>query len=363
MLALCRLTIPFSLALPDGHAQPINYLGELVSISFERGVGKRVYSFGDDERATWLDEAEGRHFYRMVYKAPTGEDVVGRVIACRDDMDRFVEGFVDTVPFTAVAVAFEVDGEPLVEDDERIPTIKAKALEIVRYFLNAYRTVAADPDVYIPAENDSPIVDVYAAEQYELNHEGAEGSFKRFSRQVSWRLPEENGVLKGELGPDDRQRLRTRLEGGQDVPVHLLTMIDARHQSQASGEHRLAIVLAATAFELFVQVALTEECEARGIDSLPTGVNGAEAPAGDLIQRGRIRDDLLGRFGTLLTGTNLKGGPEYQAWYQRAYRPRNEFVHQGRLDATAPQAQEAFEATIAYMNLIARRLADSRPGV
>src|SRR5690606_34330820 len=111
--------------------------------------------------------------------------------------------------------------------------------------------------------------------------------------------------------------------------------------------YKLAVIVAETSFEAFVQFRIDLECRIRAISSL-TDKRGTTRTIEDALMRGDLKRDLLGDYAFQLCGKDVKSISEYQRWNEDTYKLRNEIIHRGRMDVTEEQAKQAVSSAVAY---------------
>ena len=320
----------------------------------------RVWSDKADRRVILRDPAartSKQHRHNLQTRLQDG--LVIRTVHLNYEDDLFLEEVIDTVGFTRMDVIFECPGDIPSTDSAILTEIRSKAMEVAHQFLRAYRVVSEQVDVRLPTENDSPAVLVFLATKYALTREEVTAEFKGVQNSFQWLPPYLTGAAKGFLTVEKLDMLITLLDRGLVPRLDLELLLEAKEQSFVHGNHRLAIVIAQSGFEAFVQARLILECTVRGIVTL-TPKGGKESDVETAIAKGGLRDALLGEYMTFLAGRSLKDGSEYNGWLKNAYEPRNQIVHRGRVNITEPEAKNAFESVVKYCDYINRMLNESR---
>lgn len=347
-LIQAKLAFPFRLSIAEA-AFPVVHDGKRYSIRCISGNAKRTFEYGlltppgQSGNWEWLSACFNKD----------GKSIPNREICFTGDIDHFLAKHNDHVGYAFLDVLFEVQPPNPRGDDARLSAIMEEAVQVAQHFVDVYREVTQEPDVFHPKIEDSPGIELFVSSEYLWDREGAEGSFNRISRRIRWESEQASGLVKEPLSEATIQALGKKLLSGYTPPLHIELLLDGKEYSVVNKNHRLAIVVIQTAFETFVQARLLQECKNRRLLSLPVGRNQpAERAPEEAIQAGGLKEDLLGTYFRTLTGANVRETPEYHSWHRATYDPRNQIVHGGRRDATEAEAREAFESTVALMNLI-----------
>lgn len=269
---------------------------------------------------------------------------------------------IEHVGYTFLDVTFEIPKPSPVGDKDRLGRIADEGIRVAQHFVDVYREVSNESDVFHPTIEDSPGIEIFLAENYTFTEDGVDAAFRRVSRQIRWELEHVTGRTKDELSIEKVIQLEQKLREDYDPPVHIELLLDAKDSSIIDRNHRMAIVTVETAFEAFVQQRLLAECEIRGISSLVgRGRNTTEKDYREAIESGNIKADLLGTYCSFLCGKSVRAGSEYQRWYDDTYNPRNDIIHRGKRTTSEDDAEKAFVAVVNYMNFLERELVRSRP--
>lgn len=325
----------------------------------------RVWSDKADRRLVFRDPKDRiPEQYREVLQArrvskEKSDELILRTVHINAEDDLIIEEVIDTVGFTRMDVIFECAGDPPSSDSPIFEEIKTKAIGVAQLFLRGYRVASGEVDVKIPGEAASPIVQTLVATDYTVTKEEVVAIFKVVRGDFHWLPASLTGATKTLLSKSQVHELGVQLDEGSVPRLYDELLLEAKELSFVSGNHRLALVIAQTGFETYVQARLIDECRYRKIATL-TSKNGNVSDLETAITKGDLRDDLLGTYMTFLVGRSVKDGTEYQEWYKDAYVPRKQIIHQGRANITEPEAKKAFEAIVKYCDYIDRMLTESR---
>lgn len=350
-----KFAFPFRLAMPES-AFLLRREAKSYSVRSKSGYATRTFEYGapahSDSEWEWL---------RAVFA--TGEEgTPNREIAFTNDPDHYLAKVTDYVGFTFIDVMFEVPAPNPKDDESRLKGIADEAFQVARQFVDVYRELTNEPDVFHPSMEDSPGLEIFVAEEYEMSEDGVEGQFARISRTIRWNLEYVSGATKATLANDRLAVLGDRLSSGYELPLHMQLLLDAKDYSILHGHHRLAVVAVGSAFEVFLQRRLLVECQIRELDHLPVSRrDNATRPVVEALEGASLKAHLLDLHCRHLCGRSVKDHEAYRAWDARAYGPRNEVIHQGRREVTEAEVRAAFEATVTYMNHLDAELASSRP--
>lgn len=285
--------------------------------------------------------------------------MINRTVLINMDDDLFLEEVIDTVGFTRMDVTFECSGDIPPSGSPIFVEIREKAIRIVQQFLRAYRTVSEQVDVKVPSEMDSPLIEISVSKNYTFTREEVDAEFEKVQHSFQWLPPVQRSTSKGPLSPKQLEGLFLLLDHGIEAELFRELLLEARELSFIHGNHRLALVIAQTGMETYIQWRLIHECNQRGIASLKPK-RGIELDVEKAIARGDLRRDLLGVYMTFLPGRSAKDCAEHQEWHKNAYEPRIQIVHRGRVNVTESDARKAFESVVKYCVYTDRMLNESR---
>lgn len=353
-LAQVRYLFQFRLGMPDSAFW-------VKTTSDEKGAFIRVWS-GKADRQLVLREQKDRkpehrrEWLRSVIK-PQG--VISRLVCINNDDDLFLEEVVDSVGFTRMDVTFECQGGIPRNDSHEQDKILKYAMSLAQRFVRTYRLIANQVDVRIPNEADSPIIEVRAGDDYSFSTDEIDAKLAIISRRFQWPLPKLSGAVKESLSEEKIALLRDVLRQGDEPATFQQLLLEAKELSVVHGDHRISVIISQSAFEVYVQSRLAEECKVRGMTELISS-RGERKDVEAAIIDGDLRKELLGQYARDLAGHSVKECKEHNFWYKNAYKPRNEIVHRGRRDFTEDHARAAFESVMTYseyldMTLIAGR--------
>lgn len=204
--------------------------------------------------------------------------------------------------------------------------------------------------------DDAPAIDVWVADKYKFDASGSDVTFRLHNRRWSWADASKTSPFKQGMSEENFKRLVGLLHSGENVRLYDRLLLDSKEQSFVRGEHDLAIVIAETAFEAFLQSSLISWCAANGPTTLKIGKGKGEKdlPYQEAIESAQVRDNL--DYVQTLTNKNVKGGAEHNNWLKYAYQARNKIIHRGIRGATHDDAGKAFTSVIAFRQLIDRTL-------
>ena len=359
-LVQVRFAFPFRVAVP-GDVYWLVYDGKGYYVKASDLVGIREHLLGTDRSAV----TEGRKsvWYRTIANiGPRKQET--RKVQYVEDPDAFVAVVQDFIGFTFLTVTFETQDLP---DTEAVQdALYDEAIAVAGRFVNTYREVSNDLDLFYPTLEDSFGAEIWIGKDgYVFSEvEGLDCEVRFHTRKLRWLPPHLTGLAKEPLSPERSQILIQRLREDTPVPLPVELLLDAKQYSALHRNHRMAVVACSSSFEAFLQDRLRSECRVRGIETLwvGTGLKARQHAVSTLVEDGSLTRDLLGTLGGALVPEGIKGVHEYQQWRKRCYTLRNEIVHEGRREVSEDQSQEAFEATVAYMNRVSTLLASSRSG-
>ena len=352
-LTQVRYIFPFGLSLPE----------TLFRVKDEDSMASvRVWS-GAADRSLVLRPPQDRqpeHRREKLHSKNDQDGVINRTVLINMDDDLFLEEVIDTVGFTRMDVTFECSGEVPPAGSPILVGIREKAIGIAKHFLRAYRTVSEQVDVKVPSEMDSPLIEISVSTNYTFTRKEVDATFTKVQHSFQWLPPFQRSVSKGLLSREKLDGLILLLDHGIAPELFRELLLEAKELSFINGNHRLALVIAQTGFETYIQWRLIQECKHRKIPTL-TPTRGKESDVETAIAEGDLRKVLLGEYLTLLARRSAKDCSEHREWYENAYVPRTQIVHRGRVNITETEAKNAFESVVKYCAYIDRLLIESRP--
>jgi len=357
-LAQVRFVFPFRLPLAASEFI-FNFEGARAAIVVHSRLALRHTVFVDP-RLRLANAQRKKH----IFCNPADQTQHVRTLVFVQHQTPLIEEMTDTVAVTQIDVSFERPGD-CPPDNERpseqlLDEVRASGLKRVRYFVRAYRNRTDEPDVFVPALPDSPVVEVSFSRQYSfddafLKFQTASTHTTLFAESV-----ERTGIGKPIADEAACLTLARQLRAATPITMVHELMIDASQLSTLHSNFRLSIVLSQTALEVFLQRRLEEECTQRGIAELE-GTSGRRRPVAEALSRGSLESDLLGRYAQQLAGRSVKDCGQYQDWYRYAYMPRKEIIHKGGLvDASEEDGKRAWQSVMAYTAVLDRLLIAGR---
>ncbi len=207
---------------------------------------------------------------------------------------------------------------------------------------------------------------VSVAEEYTFDGFRLEGTFRSYKQTVAWHEVNERNLTGQPISQSELSELGRLLGSGQPVELHHRLLLDAKEQAFVHHQPDLAVVLIGTAFDVFLQHKIVEAADALGYTDLPLDPKKAKksqpvqrAPVTEAVARGGVQERLL-RYVEMLTKKTLLGTRIHNDWFDRAFNVRNRVIHKGFRALQQADAQQAFEATNAYMRFIETSLSEAR---
>ena len=232
-----------------------------------------------------------------------------------------------------------------------------EALNFVGYFASAYRLVSGHVDVFAPTEFDTPVARIELARNYSFTDTRLNGEFTLVARQ--FRLPADarSGVGKARLSEAQLGELTRRLRTGERPHISDELFMEVKELREMHRDFRLALVVAGTGFETWLQWRVLEEFRLRGITHHPPGA--ADALANVLPEKNvmPIFQDYIAH----LVGRDVRTEPVYTQWHTDAYLPRNAVVHRGRMNVTDADVVRAMVAIRTLCMFVDTELTRTRP--
>ena len=270
---------------------------------------------------------------------------------------RFLQEVEEDIGSSFVTVSFEQEGDcPAALDAIAMGRLIEEALEWVGYFASIYRAVSWQVDVFAPAPFDVPAAHILGARNYIFGDVTLRGDFTPIALPLLVPANPRHGVGKPRLTEAERQRLMRALRTGQKLHVSEALRLEAWELWKMHHDCRLALVIANTAIETWLQTRVLEEYSRRSYTHHP---GDADALV-DVIPERNVTP-LFQRYVAYLVGRDLTQELVYRQWRTDAYMPRNEVVHHGRMSVTDAEVGAAMEAIKALIELVERELTNARP--
>lgn len=352
-MILCTFSWPIlvHLAVPQQEGFFFSVEGRNVYVDCQTLPGAKLFSYTGEEYG-WLTK-EYELVSRYVNAVSKGnEKAPVRQIHRKKEESLFTGGTVDPVKYTRIFVTFEVEGTEVLDDEARFDELKDWVERVVQHFVDLYRMVTQENDVTRPRLTDAPVIDVMVADRYEFSANAFGGDFRPYKWVQSWAERTNTAHFKDTMTPDGARLLLELLQCGFSPLVSDKLLLDAKEQSFVRNEHNMAVVIAETGFETFLQMLLINWCSANGKTTLKVGRGKGEKelPYQEAIESASVSTNL--DFVEEFSGQKIKGGVQYGNWYKYAYQARNGIIHLGARGTSADDAGKAFNAVVTFMEFI-----------
>lgn len=171
---------------------------------------------------------------------------------------------------------------------------------------------------------------------FRLVHEYADGTHRMFHRSIG-----SGGMAFNTADQAEAEReVRRRLMLGQ-IPATSAELELSAKRHLAGGHHRLAVIDAASLFEVWVKEQLRARMEAEGLEKGEIEAKFVDGNGRFLGVRTLVKDVLPSYTKGRFTDT-----AEYRDWDQHTREARNEVIHRGRANVTAEEAHRALQGAI-----------------
>jgi hypothetical protein len=363
MLVLARIILPFTLRLIEKVSIELDFEGERVLIYTSLSDGTIIHSY-QSEDMSWIGK-KGDNVYEVEHIKLDESIIKSRKIIFSDNEEKLdiLEGNIDFTRFTSLNIVIPSKGEFLKADDIEFADIKIRISQILVFFLNSYRIYTKEVDVYVPTRSAMPSISYYTMDNYQYKDGSFNGKLNFLARVINFPEHHEVGLLKNTFKKEEQEDFARVLSSSDPAPAYYQLLGEAKYHELIREDYKLAIILAATAFEVYIQTRLIQECEHRNIKKIYLNKNSQIISKGyeEVINNGNIREDLLGLICKQLTSSNaVKGSREFQQWYDYAYEVRNKIIHRGKYTATKDEAKAAIDAVLALANYVDKSLLTTR---
>jgi len=346
---------PFQLTLPAG-GYPISHEGRRAMLDVESS--SRCW------RTTVVVPAADRppDARRNTYEVRAG--VRGLEIPVRkaivSSARKFLEEVEEDVGFAFLTVSFEKEGdcpEATALDANALVLLIDEALDFVRCFASVYRLVSWQTDVFLPTQPDSPAVRIEIARNYTFSDGSLTGEFTTVSQNLRMPADPRSGSGKPPLSEAQITDLDHRLRTGKKLHISEELRLEAWELGAMHRNFRLALVVANTAFETWLQWRVLKEFRLRSVTHYPP--NEPDALVNVIPQENVM--PLFKVYIAYLAGRDVRTEAVYAQWRTDAYLPRNEVVHRGRMNVTDAESRNALQAIAALSAFLEAELTKTRP--
>jgi hypothetical protein len=355
MRVLARVLVPMKFGLDLNSPISFTIDGEKIFILGEIYEGIKVHSYlGKD--LDWVNNSKkGRESRMMKTKLETGESIPTRTVIMNSGSEDYLEGTVDLLISTIFDIYFEFPDNDFAHDETTQNKVNEKAIHILRFFINTYRSLTMEADIHNPSALDLPVFELaYSKNHYTSEKDILGGEYIFLGRTLNWFSPLATGYFKKNIPGDVFKEFQLNLNSNEQVPIHLQLLADAREHAIIRKDYKVSIILSATATEVYLQNRLITECIIRKVTTLTTGRGKGKSSKNfiDAVLNGNIREDLIGDICKELTTKNIKESNFYTDWYNSSYDLRNQIIHQGKIINTEEEAKRAFISVINLINHI-----------
>jgi len=362
MRVLVRVLVPMKFGLDLENPISFKLNGEKIFLLGATYEGINVHSYLGNN-LDWIDKQKGKISYQIREKLKTGESLTTRTVVMNVGSEDYLAGTIDLLVSTIFDIYFEFANNEFTLREKSHEKIREKAIFILRFFINTYRSLTSEADVHNPINLDLPAFELaYSKINYTSDKDILGGEYIFLGRTLNWHQPEATGFSKKNISPDVLSELKMKLNSDEQVPIHLQLLADAREQAITRRDYKISIILSATAMEVYLQNRLFTECVIRNKVSLTTGRGKGRSSKNyiDAITNGNIREDLIGDICQELTTINIKKTTNYNDWYNSCYEIRNKIIHQGKIINTKEESKKAFLSVVNLINFINDLLVKSR---
>jgi hypothetical protein len=363
MRILARLILPFKFSFKPNVFIQFIFKEEKVIIIGQPCEGVRVLSYFTKDYETLKESRKGREFLRVKQKLKNAESIVIRTIVINKESENYLDGTIDLLKSTLFDVYFSFPDQSFSTDEKSHNLIRDKAIQILRFFINSYRTFTNEADIHNPSDLDLPLIELaYSKENWTEDAKIINGEYLFLTRIMTWLPSNATGLIKENMTSDAFNKFTEHLNSNEPRPYYLQLLADAKEQAIIRKNFNMSIVLSSTATEVYLIDRLIKECQIRNITQLTIGKGKRELTKDyeEAILKGDIRDTLIGDICKSLTGKNIKESNEYHNWYKYAYDLRNQIIHQGLIIENESDSELAFKSVIKLIDSINLLLTNSR---
>ncbi len=354
---MIRTYFNFYLGLPENIYFPVKDGSEQAFVSTSTISGDSMFAFNQNDY-NWLNKSSDREIHRILATSNRDQITIPiKYIYNYKDKDMFSGGIVKLSRYTIFNVIFNVSETFATPTSKQIEIYKEKAKKILQKFINAYRWVSLENDIYKPDSDDMTVIEFLYSDQ-EIFVPGNEYiDFKVVSKGFNWSDVSKTPPSKKKMDNSTLEMFNKQLKLDHNLSLYQELLLDAKQQAHFNNNYELAILKIATSIEVFLHQALMQLAEQNGQLKLPIGKskkaeNMVLIDYKEAIQKGNIREQLLGTYFKEITGKSLKGTKVYNEWYECAYTLRNNIIHKGKSNITETEVRKALDSTVALINKI-----------
>lgn len=355
-MAICmfRFLFDIKMGLPETERFKFQHQGISCIISTKIVKGANITSYSRDNYS-WITKTKEEDEQVRELKINgefEGDLELLRCVKYFNNRDIFSGGLIEPSSFTIFEILIEIPNREYLEKEENMTSLKEQATKILIYFIDSYRLVSQESDVYLPDIHETKIFEVLYSES-NFNHEKC--TFSAISQNHYWgRIPRPD---KEVLSQDKIKKLSEFLKSDTKIPIHQRLLLDAKEQGILSKNYEVSILKINTAFEVFMQNLLIKACHVLKYKELPVGKGKLELldrkNCVEAILEGSIVNDLLKKYLYIVLGSkSILSISEYNKWHEHTYEKRNKIIHGGVTNVSEEEAMLAFKSTISLMNKI-----------
>lgn len=308
---------------------------------------EKLFSFVPS-KYDWLSKNEDIYETRIHSFNSKDEKLVARKTRFYKQRDTFSGGVIDPLKYTIVEIILEIENTNLLNDKTFFNDLSEHSNTLLVYFIDVYRAVSQNKTIHRPSVNQSPVVEFCVSEAGNIEGLMVEASLKCNPSTFTWNDPFKKGNARQPLSDKKTKLLAKMLQSGRELKIFEQLLLDSQEQAHINHNYDLCIVLAETAFEVYLQELLLETHIINNHRLLSDDEinNYEEAIKGSNIGI-LIKEHLKN-----LIGKNLAGSKEYTNWHKNTYTLRNDIIHKGSRNNSEKSAEKAFDSVAAFMKLI-----------
>lgn len=352
-MILCVLSVPlpFYIALPGKVRFYLNFNGQVFWIEPELVKGATMFSMTENP-LEWLGKTKDSGVNVLYYWVKSAEDEIGKQQEIY--MSSETPDILGTVIFNNVSRAriyFEAKSLSEIKQESEIEKARLSAHAALAHFIDVYGLLSGDIEVHRFASSQAYASNLLWTEEYSVKDKQlfVHGVHAKYIATLDPIKTSAHKYLFKKVFTDV-QKLSDVLNQSSRLEKHLEIIMESR-TLLAQRNHDLSIVLAETAFEVFLRVTLLNLCERAHITKLPNRANTSTMFYKKAVEEGTVVRDLL-RYLNLFAVDHVIGDHRYTNWKKHTHDKRVEIVHKAIFGNSQKEAELAVNSAVYFIQYI-----------
>lgn len=344
----CRFFIKSNLLIPDNLA----FRGSMDSRDYCVAVNKRNVSSKQSFSELldgWNNDSEALRSELTLYNDKNESFVSQEIYLGTTDI--FKHGYIEHDMANIILVMFDDENNSFTLEERKNDCTNIAA-KILHNFIDVYRYSSQIGTIPNAKNLISPLIELTKCDGKSLSEYDDDCTFRQFDFNISEQMRQ--GIFNGaEVGNDILNKFAINLLNDKKIEIYEKFIVDAREQAFVKKDYCMSIVLIETAFETYLKHVLQFYCAEKGILSLESPFKkGRMINYINAISNSNVKNDILYNYFVEVVKLRTKDTQEFKNWNRNTYKVRNKIVHNGDNHYGIAEAEEAFVATIKFMEYI-----------